>query len=150
MSEIERIVEQLRQGHEGEAWHGPSLGEALEGVTAAGATRRPIGAAHSIWEIVSHVCATDGRVRAQMTGEKPGEEADWPPLTKTDEAAWRKAVAELKATLRGLRDAVAKLPEGRLHQVVPGQAHSHWHLLLGSLHHDLYHAGQISLLKKGL
>jgi hypothetical protein len=42
MSEIGRIVEQLRQGHEGEGWHGPSVGEALAGVTAAGAARRPI------------------------------------------------------------------------------------------------------------
>jgi hypothetical protein len=45
MSEIERIVEQLRQVHEGEAWHGPSVREAVAGVTARGAAARPVGAA---------------------------------------------------------------------------------------------------------
>jgi uncharacterized damage-inducible protein DinB len=150
MSEIARIVEQLRQGHEGEAWHGPSVGEALAGVTASGAARRPIGAAHCIWEIVRHLRATDERVRTHVTGETAGDEADWPRLTETGETAWRAAVGELEATQRALRDAVSELPAARLHENIPGQSHSYWYELLGSLHHDLYHAGQISLLKKGL
>src|SRR4029450_6392681 len=54
MSEIARIVEQLKQVHEGEAWHGPSVGESLEGLDATGAARRPIEGGHSIWEGVHH------------------------------------------------------------------------------------------------
>ena len=149
MNEIARIVEQLRQGHEGEAWHGPSVREALDGVTAAGAARRPIGAAHCIGEIVEHLRVTDDRVRAHFTGETAPEESDWPAVSETGESAWRAAVRELAATQRALRDAVAKLPAARLHDRIPGQGHSYWYELLGSLHHDLYHAGQISLLKKG-
>jgi len=150
MSEIGRIVEQLEQAHEGEAWHGPSVGEALDGLGAAGASRRPIGAAHSIWEIVHHVRVTDELVRARVTGEAGGDEADWPAVTDLGEAAWRAAVDRLKATQHALREAVSKLPEARLHQNMPGKDHSYWHELLGILHHDLYHAGQISILRKGL
>ncbi len=149
MSEIARIVEQLRQGHEGEAWHGPSVREALDGVTGAGAARRPIGAAHCIWEIVRHLRITDERVRAHLTGETAPDGSDW-PASERGESAWRHAVRELAETQRALRDAVAKLPPARLHESIPGQGHSYWYELLGSLHHDLYHAGQISLLKKGL
>ena len=150
MSEVARIVEQLKQVHEGEAWHGPSLGEALEGVSAAGAATRPIGKGHSIREIVHHVRVTDELVRAHVTGEAAGEEAAWPSLTETGDADWRAAVAKLKATQRALREAVSKLPEARLHEQIPGKSHSYWYELLGVLHHDVYHAGQISLLKKGL
>lgn len=150
MSEIARIVEQLKQVHEGGAWHGPSVAEALEGVSAAGAARRPIGAAHSIGEIVQHVRATGEVVRRHVAGEAALDEPDWPRLTEAGEAGWRAAVDQLRATQRALREAVSKLPEARLHENIPGQSHSFWHELLGILHHDLYHAGQISLLKKGL
>ena len=148
MNEIGRIVEQLKQVHEGEAWHGPSVVEALDGVSASGASRRPIGAAHSIWEIVHHVRVIDEAVRTQLTGETRVDEADWPSLTDVSESAWRAAVDKLKATQKALRDAVSKLPEARLHQAIPGKSHSYWHELLGILHHDLYHAGQISILRK--
>jgi hypothetical protein len=150
MSEIARIVEQFKQVQEGAAWHGPSVGEALDGVSAAVAVKRPIGKGHSIWEIVHHVRVTDDLVRAHVIGEAAGEEADWPSLTENGEAAWRAAVDKLKATQRALREAVSNLPEVRLHENIPGRSHSYWYELLGILHHDLYHAGQISLLKKGL
>jgi hypothetical protein len=149
MSEIGRIVEQLGQLHDGGAWHGPSMGEALEGLSAAGAARRPIGAAHCIWEIVHHVRVSNEQVRSHLTGESTGDEADWPTLTETGEAAWRDAVARLRAGQRALRDAVSKLPGDRLHDNIAGKTHSYWYELLGILHHDAYHAGQVSLLKKG-
>ena len=150
MSEIARIVEQLKQVHEGEAWHGPSVGEALEGVSAAGAAKRPIAKGHNIREIVHHVRVTDALVRAHVTGEAAAEEADWPSVTEASEADWRAAIDTLKAAQRALREAVSRLPEARLHENIPGKGHSYWYELLGVLHHDLYHAGQISLLKKGL
>jgi uncharacterized damage-inducible protein DinB len=139
----------LKQAHEGEAWHGPSVAEALEG-----GRRRQRQAAdrtgHSIWEIVHHVRVTEELVRTHLTGETAADEADWPRLTETGEAVWRAAVERLKATQRALREAVSKLPESRLHESVPGKSHSYWYELLGVVHHDLYHAGQISLLKKGV
>src|SRR5262245_7456142 len=150
MNEIARIVEQLKQAHEGEAWHGPSVGEALADVSAADAARKPMPKAHSIWEIVHHMRVTDQAVRAHLVGESVADDPDWPTLTDTGDSAWHGALAALKASQRALRDAVARLPEGRLHQNVPGKSHSYWHELLGILHHDLYHAGQISILRRGL
>jgi len=150
MSEIARIVEQLKQVHEGEAWHGPSVGEALEGVSAAGAVKRPLGKGHTIWEIVHHIRVTDEMVRAHLSCEAAGGETDWPSLTETGETAWRAAVDALQSTQRALRDAASKFPEARRHENIPGKSHSYWYELLGVMHHDLYHAGQISLLKKGL
>jgi hypothetical protein len=89
-------------------------------------------------------------VRTHVTGEEAGDAADWPRLTGTGEAGWRELVERLKTTQRALREAVSKLPESRLHENIPGKSHSYWYELLGIVHHDLYHAGQISLLKKGV
>jgi uncharacterized damage-inducible protein DinB len=150
MTDIDRIVEQLQQVHEGEAWHGPSVGEAIEGVPATAAATRPIRGAHSIWEIVHHIRVTGEGVRAHLTGDAAPEEPDWPDLKDTGDAAWREAVTRLKASQQQLRAAVSRLPESRLGDSVPGKSHSYWYELLGLMHHDLYHAGQISLLKRGL
>ena len=147
--EIGRIVEQIRQVQEGGAWHGPSVGEAVEGLSAADAALRPLGAAHSIIEIVHHVRVVEDAVRRHITGEADGNEADWVSVSDTSETAWPGAVDRLKEGQRALRDAVAKLPAARLHENVAGKEHSYWYELMGLLHHDAYHAGQISLLKKG-
>ena len=150
MNEITGIVEQLRQVHEGEAWHGPSVLEALAGVSAAGAAKRPLAGAHTIWEIAHHVRVTEALVCSHVTGAAAGEEADWPTVTDTSDAAWRAACDKLAATQKALRDAVSKLPEARLHENIAGKSHSYYYELLGIIQHDLYHAGQISLLKKGI
>lgn len=50
-SELARIAEQLRRSFEGEAWHGPSVLEALGGVSPDEANQHPITDAHSIWEL---------------------------------------------------------------------------------------------------
>ena len=67
-----------------------------------------------------------------------------------ESASWREELEQLAATQEALRNAVARFPEARLHENVPGNGHSYWYELLGILHHDLYHAGQIALLKKAV
>jgi len=56
-TELQRLEEQLERALEGEAWHGPSLLEVLEGVSAHQAAAHPIAGAHSIWELVLHLCS---------------------------------------------------------------------------------------------
>src|ERR1035438_7670305 len=91
------IADQLRRAFYGDAWHGDSLFEILDGVTAAQASARPVKSAHSIWELVLHVAAWDGAVRRRMTGvalELAGE-TNFPPVTDTSDESWRKALAHL-------------------------------------------------------
>ena len=151
MSEMERIVDQLRRALEGPAWHGPALIELLDGVTAAQAARRPIPGAHSIWEIVLHIGVWEDAVRRRALGEQvdvtPAQ--DWPAVTDTSEAAWLRAVEGLKASNAALRGVVAACGEGRLGEpLVPG-GNSGYVQFHGAVQHDLYHAGQIAVLKKG-
>ena len=150
-SEVTRIEDQLKRSFEGGAWHGPSLMEALQGVTAAKAAAKPLSAAHSIWEIVFHVTAWEDAVRRRLGGEPveltPAE--DWPAVRETGDAAWTKTLAALRAGHDALRRSVARLSDARLKEEVPGMDYSHYHLVHGVIQHDLYHAGQIAILKKG-
>jgi uncharacterized damage-inducible protein DinB len=147
-SETVRIVEQLSRAHDGGAWHGPSTAEALEGVSAADAARRAAPAGHSIREIVHHLRVVNDAVRRDLLGESAGDEADWPSAPAGDEEDWRASLDALRAGHRALREALKALPSARLHERVAGKPHTHWYELLGTLQHEAYHAGQISLLKK--
>lgn len=150
MDEIKRIDEQLRRAFEGQAWHGPSLRELLADVTAEQATARPVPGAHSIWEIVRHIAAWHEGVRRRLEGERVelSPEEDWPPVASTPEAAWQDALAVLERTHTELRRTIFRLTDARLQEMVIGKDESMEVMLHGLIQHDLYHAGQIALLKK--
>jgi len=151
MTEIQRIADQLRRAYEGEAWHGPSLRELLSSVTAEQAARRPLPQAHTIWELVLHIAAWESIVRRRLGGEavEATPEQDWPPVRDTSDAAWKKTLEELARSHLALRESVAALSDDQLRQKVAGQNYSIYGMLHGLIQHDLYHAGQIALLKKG-
>ena len=154
MTEIERIEDQLRRAFEGEAWHGPSVREVLDGVTARQAAAHPIGQAHSIWEIVRHIAAWDGVVRRRLEGEtvETPTEVDWPPVTDTSEAAWLNALEQLRNNHTELRRTISRLDDSRLDELLPG-VNNEWPAYVtihGSIQHYLYHAGQIAVLKKAV
>jgi len=149
-SEGARIADQLRRAFDGSAWHGPALLELLEDVDAATAAARPLANVHSIWELVLHIAAWDGAAQRRLGGVKlqlTGEQ-NFPRVPKPTEGAWRKAVAETKRTHDVLVRTVAALPDSRLRDRVPGKRYDFCHMLHGVAQHELYHAGQIAILKK--
>jgi len=151
MSELKRLNDQLKRAFQGKAWHGPSVSEVLEGVTAEQAAARPIAGAHSIWELVLHIQTWErvGRRRIQETTPiDVSDEEDWPAVADTSFKAWTHTVAELRRNHEELRAAIRELDESRLDDIVPGTTYSVYFLLHGVIQHDLYHAGQIALLKK--
>jgi uncharacterized damage-inducible protein DinB len=149
-SEPSRIADQLRRAFEGDAWHGPALLELLQDLDPASAAAKPVPAVHSIWELVLHIAAWDGAALRRIAGEtiQLTGDANFPVVPKPTEAAWRKAVAHARRTHDTLVKTVASLPESRLRDRVPGKKYDFYHLLHGVAQHELYHAGQIAILKK--
>jgi uncharacterized damage-inducible protein DinB len=152
MSEVERIQDQLKRAYEGAAWHGPSLREVLAGVTAEQAARKPLAHAHSIWEIVVHISVWERVAEQRIQGKRvePTAEEDWPPVPDTSEDAWTRALDALEKTHQELRSAIARLDDAQLPLEVVGTSYSIYFLLHGVIQHDLYHAGQIAVLKKAV
>ena len=150
MEEVARIKGQLKRAFEGTAWHGPSLMELLDGVTAATASAKPLPTAHSIWEIVLHIATWEDVVRRRCEGEivEPSTEEDWPLVDGTSEEAWAAALELLTSGHQRLRSAVTGLTDSRLNDTAPGCEYNVYFMLHGVIQHDLYHAGQIALLKK--
>ncbi|HEX8184215.1 MAG TPA: DinB family protein [Blastocatellia bacterium] len=150
MKELKAIEDQLKRAYEGEAWHGPSIKEILAGVTAEQASRHRITGSHNIWEIVLHIAAWEGAVRRRLEGDYVSEpaEGDWPTIDDTSEASWRETLAKLESNHMKLRETIAGLDGERLFEPLAEGKPSAYFTLHGIIQHDLYHAGQIALLKK--
>lgn len=151
MSEIRRIQSQLRRSYEGPAWHGPSLREVLEGVDARTALARPIAGAHTIWELVLHVTAWNHAALRWVSGEDVGDlpdEVNFPPVADVSEGAWQNAQELMRSTVLALREAIGTMSEERLNEKVASREYTIYFLLHGVVQHNLYHAGQIQLLKR--
>lgn len=150
MNESKRLADQLARALNGDAWHGPSWREALEGVSREAAVHRPIPDGHTIGEILLHATTWQDVVRRRLEGESPqvtGSE-DWPPAAFQDEAAWRSAVSRLFETGNALAETIGRFPDEKLQEKRPSVEGTWFDLIIGELQHVLYHAGQVGLLKK--
>jgi uncharacterized damage-inducible protein DinB len=153
VSECARLADQIRRAFHGDAWHGDSLLKILRGVTAKQAAAHPIKGAHSIWELVLHISAWDDAIvrRTQGKAYHLEGEKNFPTVKDTSPEAWQKALADLKATHAALVATVEAFPDSRLFEPVPGKKakhHNQFYSFSGIVQHELYHAGQIALLKK--
>jgi hypothetical protein len=153
--ETQRIADQLGRAARGPAWHGPSMLEALAGLTAADAAARPVSGAHTIWELVAHVTAWLEIVGMRLDGTAPSAitaDMDWPPVGGTTDNDWRAAVSRMDRTASALQSAVLKLEDRRLGADLPGDndTWTTYITLHGTAQHVLYHAGQVAVLRKAL
>jgi len=151
--EIAELLRLLDEGFAKRAWHGPNLRGAIRGVTAREAVWRPAPGRHSIWEIVLHCAYWKYAVRRRILGEQRGSflrrGSNWLAQPEpASEAAWRQDVALLSGMHRQLRAAVAGLAPRDLDQVPPGSRVSTRAVTAGVAMHDVYHAGQVQLLKR--
>ena len=156
VSEVDRIRDQFRRAFEGEAWHGPAVLALLDGVTAEQAAARPIPGAHSIWELTLHIAAWERACLRRLNGDPAQltDAEDWEPVNDTSEAAWESTKQQLIDNHRELLEAIASVDDARLNEPImthPEIPFSSVYVTLhGGVQHDLYHAGQIAMLKKAL
>ena len=152
--EIALLLDGLAEAFHKKSWHGPNLGGALRGVTAEQAAWRPAEGRHNIWELALHAAYWKYIVRRKLTGEKRGAFAlkgsnffQRPEAgTGPSEAAWKNDIAILETEHRTLCEAVVNLRG--THRNDGPKWSATVHLIRGAAAHDLYHAGQIRLLRR--
>lgn len=151
--ELALLLRILDEAYEKQAWHGPNLKGSLRGVSVQQAVWRPGPDRHNIRDLVRHAAYWKYANRRRLTGEKRGsfplEGSNWfkdsgPPTEK----AWRADVALLDGEHRRLREVVARLSPKALQEKSAGSRHRIDTLVYGIAAHDVYHAGQIQLLKR--
>jgi hypothetical protein len=152
--ETKRIADQLRRALGGDAWHGPSLKELLDGVSAEQASLRPLPTGHTIWEIALHIevyLAAGARVAAggvmPVIFQTPD---DWRSVADPGVGAWGTAVETLFESGQRAADAIERFPDARLGDVVPGRDYDFYYLFHGLVQHSLFHGGQIAMLKRAV
>lgn len=150
MSKIEKITNELKNIHDGDAWHGASLKDALDGIKADQAAARPLKNAHSIWEIVAHIEGWEDVFRRRLEGQEISEPVtgDFPIPVEQGETAWTETLKKLENTHRELLLSVEKLTDSDLETKIAGKDYSYRFLLRKTVDHKVYHSGQIALLKK--
>src|SRR5688500_8098193 len=140
----------------GDPWHGSSVAAILEGVSSTEAAAPGPAGTHGIWEIVLHMTGWAREVVARLSGQEAGEPegGDWPSIGDPDASRWQDAQAalfaahrEVAAAVRGLDAPILALPVKDFRNNALGTGLSHYLTLHGLVHHTVYHAGQIALLK---
>ncbi len=151
--EVQRLLAIIDQGYNRHSWHGTNLLGSIRRVTPEQAAWRPAAGRHNIWEIVVHAAywkyAAWRRLTGAARGSFPLEGSNWfeRPEVTTD-AAWRQDVALLGQMHRLLREAASAVPRSDLERKIKGSTVTAFALLSGVAAHDVYHAGQIQLLKR--
>lgn len=150
---VRLLLEVVDQAYTAPAWHGTPLKGTVRGVRVREARWRPSPGRHCIWDLVLHTAYWKCMVRRRLLRDPeiafPRDGANWPALPRRpDEAAWKRDRALLDEQHALLRDAIARLKPAQL-----GRRgwRSKWRVaqeIYGIASHDLYHAGQIQILKR--
>jgi hypothetical protein len=151
--EISVLLRIMDEGYEKKAWHGPNLRGSIRGLDISEVSWRPAAGRHNIWEMVVHCAYWKYAVRRRIFGEKRGsfplKGSNWfvRPATMTPKA-WRDDIALLEDTHRRLQSVIAGLTPRDLNKTPHASQVSNVAIISGIAAHDVYHAGQIQLLKR--
>ncbi len=150
--DIEFLLEVVEEGYSRKAWHGPNLRGTLRGLSAEQAAWRPSRQRHNVWEIALHAAywkyAVRRRILDQKRGSFPLKGSNWFSRPGGSERDWRADLQLLDDVHRSLIDAIRGIAPETLQQRRGGSKFTLAALICGVAHHDIYHAGQIQLIKR--
>ena len=145
MTEIQNLGKLVQRVYNGKAWHGPSIMDVLKGIDDTIA-RKKIGDSHSIVQLVLHMVSWRTFVTKRLLGDTTFELSDednFPAAT-----GWATALEKLEASHAELLKAIETITSDQLNEQVASRKYDFYVLLHGVIHHDIYHIGQILLIKK--
>jgi len=150
---IRSLLNALDQAFDHHTWHGTNLRGSLRELSPAQALWRPAPGRHNIWEEVLHAAYWKYAVRQRLIRGKRGEFAlkgsNWfASPASAGPREWKQAIGLLQQAHTALLDAVAQFPPGQLSRPAHGSKWTAFDTILGVAYHDIYHAGQIQLLKR--
>ena len=154
LNEITILLRSIEEGYRKKAWHGPNLRGSIRGLTAEEASWRFERNRHNIWEIVVHCAYWKYVVRRRILGERKGsfplKGSNWftRPDHKQSHELWRQDIVLLENMHNKMVETIAELDASVLNKYLPGGKVTYRTIITGIAAHDVYHAGQIQLLKK--
>lgn len=151
-TEPQRLAEQIQRAYHDGGWIEVSVRDLFRSLSAAEAAAHPVPGAHSAWEIALHLSFWHDAVSRRLRGEtvEYADEEDWPPPTETTESNWHSALEDLDRSLEALIAAVKALKPEQLDLLVPARSFTFYVMLHGVPQHNLYHGGQVMMLRKAI
>ena len=143
----------IEEAYYKKAWHGPNLHSSLNGVNAGDAVKRPSKDRHNIYEITVHasywVYRVIQRIKKNPDIKFPLKGSNWFESPDTlSETVWKKQKKLLSNLHKELYNLILDLNDNKSNTVIEGDNQKISRLLIGIAMHDVYHAGQIQLIKK--
>jgi len=160
MTTTELLLASIDEAYDKRSWHGTNLRGSLRGLTVEQAAFRVQPESHNIWELVVHAAYWKNDIRRRLTlseATTSGRRVEGFALDGSDfwdrpvdgtAAEWKTDLALLQDEHKQLRAAVEAFPPSRWTRKAPGKPFNFEGLVRGIAAHDLYHAGQIQLLKR--
>jgi len=150
MSEVDRILDQYDRAMNGDAWHGDPVWKILEDLTPEQAAMYGRAKAHNIWELVSHMTFWETEVcrRLKHLPARSPDKLNFPATPEVTAENWNQTLRDFRQSNDDFRSAVAQLDDAKLDRPLPGRDKAAYVEVHGVIQHNLYHAGQIALLRK--
>jgi hypothetical protein len=155
MDRLDIVLRIIDEAFDRKSWHGTNLRGSIRGLDLGQVSWRPHPDRHNIWEIVMHAAYWKYAVRRRLTGEPRRsffvKGSNWfrRPLAGVNRTEqWNSDVALLVSCHKSLRNAIVRLGPDQLETASANSRDGIFPLLTGIAAHDLYHAGQIQLLKR--
>ena len=148
---LNMLLDVINQGFDRQSWHGPNLRGSIRGVTYRQAMWRPQPDRHNLWEMCCAPPIEDIRCTARSSAKSAAPSQSKDQIRSRQDVtavAWRRDVQLLVNTHKSMRASIADVPSTRLHKQLPGAKVTYFFLISGIAAHDVYHAGQIQLLKR--
>ena len=151
--EIRLLLQLIDEAYQKRAWQGTNLRGSIRGLTAQEAAWRPAPDRHNIWEIMVHAAYWKYIVRRRLLGEKKGyfllKGSNWikRPLEITEKSL-REDIRLLDEMHRSMCEAIVLLKPSDLNRKPAGSKFTNISIISGIACHDVYHTGQIQLLKR--
>jgi hypothetical protein len=150
-SRIRELLRQLEQAYDARAWHGTTLKGAMRGIAVEQALWRPGPGRHNIWELVLHMAywkyAVTRRIEGSSPGSFPRRGSNWIPVIDPTPRQWKEDLQLLQKSHLALVKAVKALRPSRLN-AREGSRWTNAEQIAGAAAHDLYHTGQVQLIRK--
>jgi uncharacterized damage-inducible protein DinB len=144
-TDIQKLCNILKYSFEKNAWHGPAVMEVLNDIDESIVSKK-IGATHSILELVGHMTVWRTFVTEELLGNSGFRVSD--EMNFATPESWPKAIHTLLDSQEKLLQSLEQFPAERLSEIVPNRPYKFFTMINGIIHHDLYHLGQIVLIKR--
>jgi hypothetical protein len=164
------IISNLKETYSGSPWYGTCVKDILEKipheVVHSPLLRRGVGGevsdknvlpdVHSIYQLVTHMLAWKVFTMRKLRGEKEysitlNSEADWAINKEISADEWKQMLMTMDEAHNQIISILEEKDDDFLSEKVPVKSNSvfnYEYLLNGIIHHDIYHLGQIALVKK--